>query len=72
MCGCVAEVLLAISSSRETELEQQDALASRVPRLLVGTPQRLAALSALPDARPVLRGVDTVVLDEVRAAARAL
>jgi len=60
-----SRVLLAISSSRETELEQQDALASRVPRLVVGTPQRLAELCAHADARPVLRGVDTVVLDEV-------
>jgi hypothetical protein len=60
-------VLLAISSSRETELEQQDALFSsaRPPQLIVGTPQRLADLARHPRARPVLRSVRTVVLDEV-------
>jgi Lhr-like helicase len=62
-----SSVLLAISTSREAELEQQDALFSSAvpPRLLVGTPQRLADLCKQPRARPVLRSVRTVVLDEV-------
>ena len=61
------EVLLAISSSRETELEQQDALFSsaRPPQLVVGTPQRLADLCNHPRARPVLRSVSTIVLLEL-------
>jgi hypothetical protein len=62
-----SRVLLAISSSRESELEQHDALfaSSRPPQLVVGTPSRLADLCRKERARPVLRNVRAVVLDEV-------
>ena len=65
--GRRSSVLLAISSSRETELEQQDALlaSARVPQVLVGTPQRLADLARHPRARPILRSVRSLVFDEV-------
>ena len=60
-------VLLAISATRETELEQLDALfaSSRPPQVLVGTPQRLVDMCRHPRARPVLRNVRTLVFDEV-------
>ena len=62
-----SRVLLAISSSRETELEQHDKLfaSSKPPQVMVGTPQRLADLCRKERARPVLRNVRSVVLDEV-------
>jgi ATP-dependent helicase YprA (DUF1998 family) len=63
----LSSVILAISSSRELELEQQDALfaSARPPSIMIGTPQRLADLCRHPRARPVLRSVQAVVLDEV-------
>jgi len=60
-------IVLAISSSKEIELEQQDKLfaSQQMPQLLIGTPQRLGSLCRHPRARPMIRQLSAIVLDEV-------
>ena len=64
-----ASVLLALSTDAEGEREQEARLHAPQPRvqLVVGTANRLLALLGRPRAKPLLRDLRTVVLDEVDA-----
>ena len=68
-----ASVLLALSTDAEGEREQEARLHAPQPRvqLVVGTANRLLALLGRPRAKPLLRDLRTVVLDEVDVALAA-
>lgn len=67
--GVAVPAIEALVRSGDTEQSERRRMLRRPPEILITTPESLNLLLSTHSAQPILRGVETVILDEIHAIA---